>query len=64
MKRIKAYKTTDSKIFDDREEAEAHQNKLDRERMIELFISNHCFSAMTVRDFRDLLVEHGGELGV
>jgi len=58
---IKAWKTSDGKIHENKSEADEHEKFLRYQRRVASFAHRHCFGDMSAEDFVNIMVEHREE---
>lgn len=62
MKTIKAYKTIDGKVFENYDEAVAHDKKVRFETDLKKFVDEMCYNGMDKHAIFDILKENVEEL--
>lgn len=62
VEEVKAYKTSDGKMFTNPNEAATHEREIVLRAKIEEFVDRHYFSGVTRSDVSDILIENSDEL--
>lgn len=62
MKEIKAFRTEDGKVFQNKIAATRHESNLAKRKTIESFVEKYCWSGMLKTDIKDVLFDHLDEI--
>lgn len=62
IEKIDAFKTTDSKVFEDKNLAEKHQDELDYKDKLTKILDNVWYRGIDMEDVIEVLVKHREEL--